>query len=107
MLVLTSDVVNLGLWKLFPAINCDRVENIPTDYPGPIGVPFTVMPRLNPAQFELVGMLRPQIGERALFKRLIIRHLRPELPEVIDLTDWLKRASSKYELVFDGEDVTA
>lgn len=27
-MVRTADVVNSGLWKCFPAINCNRVEDI-------------------------------------------------------------------------------
>ena len=39
----------------FDAIEVSRVENIPCDYPGLMGVPITFMDKYNPEQFELVG----------------------------------------------------
>lgn len=97
----TSVVVNGGLWKLFPAINCDRVDDVPADYPGPIGVPISIMPKLNPTQFEIVGMIRPQIRGKAFFKRILIRHLHPDLPRFIDLAKWLEVTGAEYEVEVD------
>ena len=102
--VRTEDIVNKGLWRLFPAINCDKTLDIPTDYPGPIGVPITYMDKHEPQRFELVGMLPvPEIGGRRIFKRLIIRHLHPELPEFIDLAAWLKKTGESLEIIIEEE----
>lgn len=93
----TSDIVTGGLWRLFPTINCDRVEDIPADYPGPMGVPITFMAQFNTEQFELVGMARPKIGNRILYRRVIIRNLKPVLPEYIELELEPVRAGSGKE----------
>lgn len=97
--VKTSDVVNSDLWRLFPVINVDKVKEIPCDYPGAMGVPITIFGKLCREQFEVLDSARPVIGGRALYQRVIIRHLKPDLPEVIDLTDWLDRTGSKYEII--------
>ena len=92
LVVNTEDIVNGNLWRVFPAINCDKYATIPSDYPGPIGVPITIMDKFNPEQFEIVCMLNHgSIGsERSdLYRRIVVRNLRPELPEKIDLAAWL------------------
>lgn len=40
----------------YPAINVDKVNEIPMDYEGIIGVPITFMNKYNPEQFELLGI---------------------------------------------------
>lgn len=86
----TKDVVNGTLWARFPVINVDRVSDIPTDYPGPMGVPITFMDRYAPGQFQLIGRRgHLRLGDgREVYQRLIIRNLKPSLPEVIDLSEW-------------------
>lgn len=87
--VRSDDVVNKGLWKLFPAINVDKTAYIPKDYPGPMGVPITFMDKFCDSQFELLGKLdNGCIKGRNLYKRLLIRNLKPDLPEYIDLMEW-------------------
>jgi len=39
----------------YDAINVDKVSNIPCDYDGVMGVPITVINKLNSDQFEIVG----------------------------------------------------
>ena len=57
---------NLVLWKRYTpeeypkydnyeAINVDRVDKIPVDYDGIMGVPITFMDKYNPDQFEIIG----------------------------------------------------
>lgn len=43
-------------YENFDAINVDRTENIPVDYPGYIGVPITFLAKYNPEQFEILGL---------------------------------------------------
>lgn len=39
----------------YNAINVDKVENIPCDYNGIMGVPISFMDKYNPDQFEIIG----------------------------------------------------
>ena len=40
----------------YDAIEVSRVENIPMDYNGTMGVPITFLYKYNPTQFEIIGM---------------------------------------------------
>lgn len=40
----------------YDAINVDRTQEIPIDYPGVMGVPITFLDKYNAAQFEILGM---------------------------------------------------
>ncbi|MBR3085393.1 MAG: adenine-specific methyltransferase EcoRI family protein, partial [Kiritimatiellae bacterium] len=40
----------------YDAIEVGKVENIPCDYDGTMGVPITFLDKYNPEQFEIVGM---------------------------------------------------
>ncbi|MBP5418531.1 MAG: adenine-specific methyltransferase EcoRI family protein [Bacteroidales bacterium] len=40
----------------YPAINCDLVADIPTNYEGIIGVPISFLDKYNPEQFEIIGL---------------------------------------------------
>lgn len=40
----------------YDAINVDRTQEIPMDYPGVMGVPITFLDKYNAAQFEILGM---------------------------------------------------
>lgn len=41
----------------YDAINVDKVNDIPVDYNGVIGVPITFLEKYNPKQFELLGIM--------------------------------------------------
>lgn len=41
----------------YDAINVDRVENIPCDYAGAMGVPITFLDKYNPEQFGIIGIM--------------------------------------------------
>lgn len=88
LMVRTDDVVNGNLWRSLPCINVDRMADIPADYPGPIGVPISIMDKFNPDQFAIVTQLsHGSVGPNRpdLYRRIVIRHLHPELPEEIDI----------------------
>lgn len=83
----------------FDAIEVARVEDIPMDYDGLIGVPITFLDKHNPAQFEIVGSFNagshgedlgatkteietngkvmlwngPVVNRKPLYKRIVIR----------------------------------
>lgn len=45
------------------AINVDRVNDIPMDYYGVMGVPITYLDRHNPDQFDIVGFRKGDDGK--------------------------------------------
>ncbi|MBO5925612.1 MAG: adenine-specific methyltransferase EcoRI family protein [Clostridia bacterium] len=49
----------------YPAINVDKVSDIPYDYEGEMGVPITFIDKYNPEQFEIVGQ-----GQGNLYREL-------------------------------------
>ena len=58
----------------YPAINVNKVSEIPTDYDGVIGVPITFMDKYCPEQFELLGIENKlRIGEKSFYYRILIR----------------------------------
>lgn len=54
-------------------------------------------------RFQLLDSLRPKTGNRTIFQRFIIRNLKPDLPEVVDLADLMRRSGSKYEIIIRNE----
>ena len=52
----------------FDAIDVGKVQDIPFDYSGIMGVPDTILGQLNPEQFEIIGM-----GSGDLAKRVGVR----------------------------------
>ncbi|MCK9576972.1 MAG: adenine-specific methyltransferase EcoRI family protein, partial [Clostridia bacterium] len=47
----------------YDAINVDKVNDIPCDYAGLMGVPISFMDKYNPDQFEILGDSRYITGE--------------------------------------------
>lgn len=41
----------------YPAVNVDKVSDIPCDYDGEMGVPITFLDKYNPQQFAIIGMM--------------------------------------------------
>lgn len=46
----------------YDAIEVSRVENLPMDYDGVMGVPITFMDKYNPEQFEITGITKTWFG---------------------------------------------
>lgn len=70
----------------YDAINVRRVEDIPKDYFGIMGVPITIINKYNPEQFEIIGeanhgcdneydLFKPMVNGKQLFKRILIRNI--------------------------------
>lgn len=68
----------------YDAIHIDKMSEIPMDYDGLMGVPITFLGKLNPMQFELVGLFnhgcdgpwdfaKPTVNGKERFKRIAIR----------------------------------
>ena len=78
----------IALRVLLPVINVDHVSDIPSDWPGYMGVPITYMDKHDPDRFEICDSIKPTIGGKAIYQRIVIRNKRPELPEWCRLSDW-------------------
>lgn len=48
----------------YEAIDVRRVQDIPLDYPGTMGVPDTILGQYNPEQFEIVGLGCGDLGKQ-------------------------------------------
>ena len=55
------------------AINVDRMKDIPKDYEGPMGVPITFFDKWNHDQFDVLDAIGPAIGDREVYKRIVIQ----------------------------------
>lgn len=71
----------------YEAINVGRVENIPCDYDGIMGVPISFLGKHNPEQFEIIGeanhgsdnqydLFKPVVDGKELFPRILIRRIK-------------------------------
>lgn len=71
----------------YDAIHVSKVIDIPNNYFGVMGVPITIVDKLNPEQFEIIGeanhgsdnefdLFKPTINGKEVFKRILIRHKR-------------------------------
>ena len=57
----------------YDAINIDKCKDIPGDYFGEIGVPISFLYYLEPTVWDIIEVLRPTIGSRTLYKRIVIK----------------------------------
>ena len=57
----------------YDAINIDKCKDIPGDYFGEIGVPISFLYYLDPTVWDIIEVLRPTIGSRTLYKRIVIK----------------------------------
>lgn len=85
----SADIYETNLWRCWPAICVDRLDEIPIDYPGPMGVPITIMSRFSPEQFELIGISKHEklTNGREPYKRIFIRNKAPKMPDKVDLVE--------------------
>ena len=69
------------------AIEVPRVDAIPSDYPGVMGVPITFLGKFNPDQFEILGypdgkvgpsQWVPRVNGKNKYARILIRHRNPQ-----------------------------
>lgn len=101
LIVSTEQLLHSGLWKIFPIICVDKTKDIPADYPGAMGVPITALDKLNRARFEILGLTAGHerlTNGRTPYRRVVIRDLRPDLPDEIDLAEWFARMGVPLEV---------
>lgn len=65
----------------YDAINVDRIEDIPYDYDGVMGVPVTYLDKWNSDQFEVLGVAHRGVVEGDLFT--------PYVNGVFKFTRWI------------------
>lgn len=75
----------------YDAIEVSRVNSIPKDYEGVMGVPITFMHKHNPDQFKVLGIANSArwighecitiIEDRKVYNRILIRNKNPEIKE--------------------------
>lgn len=59
----------------YDAIEVGKVKNIPKDYYGVMGVPFSFIDKFCPAQFKILGVLNPKLKGKWKYKRLLIKRI--------------------------------
>ena len=57
----------------YDAIEVGRVDNIPCDFLGVMGVPITFMDKYNPQQFDILGIHGPIMNGKEMYRRIFIR----------------------------------
>ena len=90
MRVSRDDIIEYW-WRYFPIIEVSMVKAIPRDYPGMMGVPITYMDKHND-RFAIEGVVEPVINGKAIYKRIVIRNLRPDIPKTVDIDRLLSKA---------------
>ena len=68
----------------YDAINVDKLNDIPYDYDGMMGVPVTFLTKYNPNQFSIIGLdryldlpnkvYRFHINDKELYARIVIKN---------------------------------
>ncbi len=59
----------------YDAINVNRLVDIPNDYYGPMGVPITFMVKHDPAEWEVLDIIRPKLHFKSIYTRIVVRRL--------------------------------
>ena len=68
----------------YDAINVDKTQDIPCDYPGAMGVPITFLDKYNPEQFEIIKFRKGNddkdlsINGKCPYFRILIRNKHPQ-----------------------------
>lgn len=78
-LVLTEkyDSAKYPKYDNYDAINVDKVNNIPKDYWGVMGVPITFLDKYNPKQFEILGTTYNGMCDKTLWIHPEEKHNEP------------------------------
>ena len=70
----------------YDAINVDKVNEIPCDYDGVMGVPITFLDKYNPKQFEIVEFRKGADGKDLVYSTTggadsaLLQNTRPSMP---------------------------
>lgn len=98
------------LYDNYEAIEVNKVENIPCDYDGVMGVPLTFLDKYNPDQFEIIWrshdiewaenecpFFRPPTAEKLAKYKKADKTWRVQIPYITDVND---NAKMTYQRIF-------
>lgn len=75
-LTATYNPTDYPTYSNYPAINVNKVKDIPSDYKGLMGVPVNFLTKHCSSQFRIVDRLNnPKLGEKTIYKRVIIERI--------------------------------
>lgn len=60
----------------YDAIEVSKVAEIPMDYEGVMGVPISFLDKYCPNQFRIVGLDRPSINGKIMYRRILIQKIK-------------------------------
>ena len=60
----------------YDAIEVSKVAEIPMDYEGIMGVPISFLDKYCPNQFRIVGLDRPSINGKIMYRRILIQKIK-------------------------------
>ena len=60
------------------AIEVNLSSDMPRDWPGEMGVPVNFLRKINPDQFDLLGLVTPRLNGKTSFKRILVRNRNPK-----------------------------
>ena len=75
-LTATYNPTDYPTYSNYPAINVNKVKDIPSDYKGLMGVPVYFQTKHCSSQFRVVDRLNnPKLGNKTIYKRVIIEKI--------------------------------
>lgn len=76
VLTATYNPTDYQTYSNYPAINVNKVKDIPSDYKGLMGVPVNFLTKHCSSQFRIVDRLNnPKLGKKTIYKRVIIERI--------------------------------
>lgn len=58
--------------RIWPIIEVPYCDVIPSDYPGPMGVPISYMDKHNPDRFIILDHIKPKCHGKDTYERIVI-----------------------------------
>ena len=73
--------VRPSMARIWPIIEVSHCDDVPIDYPGPMGVPVTFLDKIGgrndgKSGFLIIDSIRPELLGKELYKRLVIVNTR-------------------------------
>lgn len=75
VLTATYNPTDYPIYSNYPAINVNKVKDIPSDYNGLIGVPINFILKHSSSQFKILDTIRPILKGKAIYQRVIIERI--------------------------------
>ena len=74
-LTATYNPADYPTYSNYPAINVNRVKDIPSDYNSKMGVPINFIIKHCSSQFRILDTIRPILKGKAIYQRVIIERI--------------------------------